>query len=113
MSYAGTYGPDETCEHDTYRPSCWKCNGAVERFVQDLPRRVAHAAVVDDGTVTERTVVVYDASCPGCPGRGSFPAAEQAEAWLTDHRASVHEVAADWSSDHPLMLEAQRRGLVN
>lgn len=27
MSYAGTYGPDETCMHDCYYKSCqWCCN---------------------------------------------------------------------------------------
>jgi ribosome-binding protein aMBF1 (putative translation factor) len=26
MSYAGTYGPDETCRHDTYWRSCSDCS---------------------------------------------------------------------------------------
>ncbi len=26
MSYAGTYGPDETCQHDTYWRSCAGCS---------------------------------------------------------------------------------------
>lgn len=46
MSYAGTYGPSETCKHDRYGRNCGACEherGRV-RYDSELPARLAHPA---------------------------------------------------------------------
>lgn len=40
MSYAGTYGPDETCRHDTYWRSCADCSEVGPRAT---PKQVKKA----------------------------------------------------------------------
>lgn len=52
MSYAGTYGPDETCRHDRYWRSCADCSevgprATAEQSRKARERRLAAAAEAD------------------------------------------------------------------
>lgn len=49
MSYAGTYGPDETCRHDHYWRSCADCsevgpNATAEQVREARERRLERVA---------------------------------------------------------------------
>lgn len=116
MSYAGTYGPDETCEHDSYWRSCWKCNGDVERFVEDYPRHMAHAEAVKpalggESFVAEHVVTMYEASCPGCEARRTFRTKAEAISWYSAHANRVRDTARNWRNSPEMMAEVRRRGL--
>lgn len=39
MSYAGTYGPDETCRHDTYWRSCADCSEVGPKATPEQVRK--------------------------------------------------------------------------
>jgi len=114
MSYAGTYGDAETCAHDSYRPNCWRCNGAVERFARELPEREAHvAALTEDPPVTAREVIVYDVTCPGCDWtRPGCETHEDAEGLYRAHCDMARKVLAEWKGDGPMIAEARSRGLL-
>lgn len=43
MSYAGTYGPDETCRHDTYWRSCAECSLVGPRATAEQSRAAREA----------------------------------------------------------------------
>lgn len=114
MSYAGTYGPDETCEHDRYRKNCWRCNGSVERFARELPMHQRHAEVVErtPPTVREYPVIMYRAHCEGCGTTVTKGDRDKAQEWADKHAAHVLEVAASWAGEDEMMVEARRRGLL-
>jgi hypothetical protein len=115
MSYAGTYGPDETCQHDCYRQNCWRCNGSVERFARELPERLSHPAAAASIVIITRTITVYDASCPSSicvwttSGISDEAAAKQA---VDNHIADCRKVADDWASSPDMRFEATSRGLL-
>ena len=57
MSYAGTYGPDETCRHDQYWRSCRECSevgprATAKQVREAREKRLASLAV--DARETER-----------------------------------------------------------
>lgn len=112
MSYAGTYGAAMTCEHDNYRPNCWRCNGSVARFARELPEREAHvAALPDEAPVAERVVTLYDASCPGCTWRrDGLDTKEAAASAYAAHAHNQRKVLADWHGDVAMIAEARRQG---
>ncbi len=70
MSYAGTYGPDETCKHDSYWRSCMFCsivgpNATDEQIVEVIAQREERALIAESERirkVTERhkSVVIRD-----------------------------------------------------
>lgn len=113
MSYAGTYGADEECPHGTWRPNCWRCNGAVERFARELPERERHVAALSAApTLRKRVVVTYDATCPGCGWARNFPSPEAAQAAYDEHAALARRTLAEWWDDEDVVAEVRARRLV-
>jgi hypothetical protein len=109
MSYAGTYGPDETCEHDQYRRNCWHCNGAVERFRREYSLRQAHPSDAKNIRPETRVITVYDAKCPNqlCSwSRHGVESKTMIEADLSSHVAECEHVATEWASASDIKLEA-------
>ena len=117
MSYAGLYGPDETCEHDTYRKNCWKCNGTVERFAREYPEHLAHeqkllnALGETEKLIKSRQVTVYDVYCPGCSLSRTFPVLNAAQDWLEEHTNRVEKVVREWRNSPEIFAEMRRRGI--
>lgn len=117
MSYAGVYGPEETCEHDSYRKNCWKCNGTVERFVTELPKHIEHERKLEpyvgyDPPIRERLVPIYEVSCPACKLSREFNSRDEAVAWFTSHVVRVQSIAREWRNSPEIFAEARKRGLL-
>lgn len=116
MSYAGTYGPDETCEHDSYWRSCWRCNGDVEHFVADYSKHMEHERAVEptvgqEPSIQEHVVTMYEASCPGCDARRTFHTKREAIVWYCAHVERVQTIARNWRNSPDMLAEVRRRGL--
>ena len=115
MSYAGVYGPDETCVHDCYIRNCWRCNGRVEQFAREYPAVQQHPGLAQAITISVRTVEVYSASCPS-PACGWTRHAEfdraKVEADIQAHIKHCQEVASSWADASDIKAEAQQRRLL-
>lgn len=115
MSYEGTYGPDETCDHGRYGRNCELCNGAVERFARQRRDRIDHPAEAARIQIEARPTVLYTASCPSpvCQWRrGPTEDRRRLEEELAAHVGLATEVAGEWASETELLGEAVRRGLL-
>lgn len=111
MSYAGEYGPADTCEHALYRRNCWRCNGDVQRFAREFPEHESHvAALPEEPPITERVVVLYETSCPGCSFcPGTFSSREAAEKAWRDHADRARATLAEWRADEEMWAEVRRQ----
>lgn len=113
MSYAGEYGPDETCVHDNYRPNCWRCNGRPARFAREYEQREQHVAAMLDMPVKTTPRVVYDVQCPAKCGWApkGLPSEEAAQVAYRDHRERERAVLADWRADGEMWAEVVAQGI--
>lgn len=115
MSYAGTYGADETCPHDSYWRSCRYCSGigprptpvqiTQARLDQALRKAhyLAHPSDVRKIVPEERTIVVYDARCPNpaCEWKRSGVSLPEIEDALRVHLEGAERVAHEWAGVNP------------
>jgi hypothetical protein len=115
MSYAGTYGPSETCPHDCYWKSCEYCSGigpcptpvqiaqARENQAQRKKHYLTHPDDARRVVPKERHVVVYDAYCgnPGCEWIRMGVSKEKLESDMATHLASAEHVARQWAKVDP------------
>lgn len=115
MSYAGTYGADETCPHGTYWRSCDYCNTlgprpaadqiAALRENQALRKKnyLAHPDDVLHITVSSRVITVYDAKCPNpsCSWGRVGISKEALDAAIDEHMEAATRVAHQWRNVNP------------
>jgi predicted small metal-binding protein len=115
LSYAGTYGADETCPHDTYWKSCAYCSTLgpkpTRQQIADLrahqvERKKAylqHPDAVRSILGIERVIVVYDASCPSmdCGWSRSNVSREELDKAIQTHLEFAQHVAMTWANVNP------------
>lgn len=111
MSYGGTYGADETCVHDVWRPNCWRCNGRPAQFVRDYDECVRHVqALPPTAGVTAR--LVYDATCPECTWRAiGQPTVEDAQAAYRVHVEASAVILNGLTAADDMWAEVEAQGL--
>lgn len=100
MSYAGTYGPDETCRHDTYWRSCADCSEVGPRATEKQVRKARErrlAAVAQAKQERERKAAERHTSMVVRDGFGRIISEEPVEhdLGLTDAQRRVLQTLAD------------------